>query len=62
MNKTGIQWCDSTVNPTSGCFMLLIFDEPGQAHYTSNCDRSVAVQALREAADRIEARDDTIRN
>ena len=42
--------------------MLLIFDEPGKAHYTSNCDRAAAVAALREAADRIESQEDTIKN
>ena len=39
-------------------FMLLVFDDPGMAQYVSNCDRSTAVQALREAAGRMEGRED----
>jgi hypothetical protein len=39
-------------------FMLLVFDDPGMAQYVSNCDRATRVKALREAADRLEARED----
>lgn len=39
-------------------FVLLVFDDPGLAQYVSSCDRENMVQALREAADRIESRED----
>jgi hypothetical protein len=39
-------------------FVALVFDDPGLAQYVSNCDRSTMVQALRECADRLEARED----
>ena len=45
------------------CFLLLLFDHPeGNVHFVSNCARNMMVQALREAADRLERRDDTSRN
>ena len=39
-------------------FTLLVFDAPRAAQYVSNCDRPTMVRALREAADRLEARED----
>ena len=39
-------------------FALLVFDDPGLAQCVSTCDRSTMVQALREAADRLEGRED----
>ena len=39
-------------------FVVLVFDDPGMAHYASNCDRGTMVQALRECADRLEGRED----
>lgn len=35
-------------------FILLVFDDPGVTQYVSNCCRKDMVQALREAADRLE--------
>ena len=40
---------------------LLVWDDPGLAQYISSCDRSTAVQALRECADRLEAKEDVRR-
>lgn len=43
-------------------FAILVFSEPGMAHHTSNCDRGTMLQALREAADRLERLEDTSKN
>lgn len=42
-------------------FCLLVFNDPKVAQYISNCERSSMVKALREAADRIESRQDLSR-
>ena len=47
--------------PPGTLFMLLLFDDPKFAQYVSNCCRSTRVQALREAADRLEGKDDVPR-
>jgi hypothetical protein len=47
-----------TALPDGALFVLLVFDDPGIAQYVSNCSRENMVQALRETADRLEARED----
>lgn len=39
-------------------FALLVFDEPGLTQYVSNANREDIVRALREAADRLDNRED----
>ena len=42
-------------------FVLLVFKDPKVAQYVANCDRASVVAALREAADRLERRQDVER-
>jgi hypothetical protein len=42
-------------------FVLLIFNDPEVAQYIANCDRADVVKALREAADRLEGKQDVVR-
>ena len=42
-------------------FTLLLFNDPAIAQYMSNCERSPMIRALRETADRLEAREDVTR-
>jgi len=42
-------------------FALLVFDDPAVAQYVSNCERRSMIAALREAADRMERREDVVR-
>jgi hypothetical protein len=39
-------------------FVLLVFDDPGLGQYVGNCERSDIIKALRETADRLEAKED----
>lgn len=39
-------------------FVLLLFNDPAVAQYVANCNRADVVRALREAADRLEGRQD----
>jgi len=39
-------------------FVVLLFNDPKVAQYVSNCRRDDIVKALREAADKLEARQD----
>jgi hypothetical protein len=39
-------------------FVLLVFDEPGLAQYVSNAERRDIIKAMRETADRLEAKQD----
>jgi hypothetical protein len=39
-------------------FVLLVFDEPGLAQYVSNAERQDIIKAMRETADRLEAKQD----
>lgn len=39
-------------------YTLLVFDDPGVAHYVSNCRRSDIIKAMRECADRLERNED----
>ena len=45
--------------PAETGFLVLVFDDPGLAQFISNLRRPVAIAALREAADRLELRQDT---
>jgi hypothetical protein len=45
-------------NKGRALFLVLVFDDPGMAHYVSNCDRGTVVHALRETADRLERQED----
>lgn len=47
--------------PPKTLYLILAFDSPALAQYISNCDRSTMVQALREAANRLEGREDVPR-
>ena len=42
-------------------FVILVFDDPKVAQYVSTCNRSTIVEALREAANRLEKREDLSR-
>lgn len=42
-------------------FALLVFDDPKVAQYISSCTRDTMIEALREAADRLEANQDVRR-
>lgn len=42
-------------------FVLLLFNDPHVAQYISNCNREDTIKALREAADRLERRQDVTR-
>lgn len=42
-------------------FALVLFNDPKVGQYISNCERSSMIEALREAADRIESRQDVRR-
>ena len=44
--------------PPETLFCVLAFDDPGVAQYVSNARREDMIEALREAADRLEAGDD----
>jgi hypothetical protein len=39
-------------------FALLVFDDPGLAQYVSNAERKDVIKAMRECADRLEAKED----
>jgi hypothetical protein len=51
----------SAVVPAGTLFVLLVFDEPGLVQYVSSADRSDIIKAMRECADRLEAREDVPR-
>ena len=42
-------------------FTLLLFNDPALAQYASNCERADIIKAMRETADRLEARQDVQR-
>jgi len=42
-------------------FALLVFNDPAAAQYISSCNREDMVRALRESADRLEARQEVPR-
>ena len=42
-------------------FALLLFNDPKVAQYIGNCERKTMIEALREAADRLESREDVTR-
>ena len=42
-------------------FVLVVFDDPRIAQYISTCERASTIQAMRETADRLEARQDITR-
>jgi hypothetical protein len=42
-------------------FTLLIWNDPKIAQYICNCPRTTAIEAIRETADRLAARDDVTR-
>ena len=42
-------------------FVLLLFNDPHAAQYISDCERADTILALREAADRLEQRQDVER-
>ena len=42
-------------------FVLLLFNDPEIGQYIANCERSDVIKALREAADRLEAKQDVPR-
>jgi hypothetical protein len=46
---------------TDNCFILLIFDNPGVAQYVSNANRKDCIEAMKEAAIRLENREDVPR-
>jgi hypothetical protein len=39
-------------------FVLLLFNDPEIAQYIANCERADVIQALREAADRLQRKQD----
>jgi hypothetical protein len=39
-------------------FMLVVFDDPGLSQYVGNCERPDIIKAMRETADRLEAKED----
>jgi hypothetical protein len=45
----------------AGKFLLLVFDDAGMCQYVTNTNRSHAIMALRETADRLEANEDITR-
>lgn len=47
--------------PPKSLFVLLAFDDPKVAQYISNCQRADVIKALREAADRLEKKEDVER-
>lgn len=47
--------------PEKSLFVLLSFDDPEVAQYVSNAARSDIIRAMRETADRLEAREDVTR-
>jgi len=42
-------------------FVLLLFNDPKVSQYIANCQRSDCIKALREAADRLERKEDVPR-
>jgi hypothetical protein len=42
-------------------FCLLLFNDPRVAQYVGNCERATMIEALREAADRLERHEDLAR-
>jgi hypothetical protein len=42
-------------------FVLVVFDDPAVAQYISTCTRASTIEAMRETADRLEARQDVTR-
>lgn len=42
-------------------FSVLIFNDPAVAQYVANCRREDIIKAIRETADRLEARQDVTR-
>lgn len=43
-------------------FALLVFNHPTEAQYIGNCERASMIQAMKEAAARLERNEDTRRN
>jgi hypothetical protein len=41
--------------PPGTAFVVVVFDEPGEARHVGNADRPAAIRALRGLADRLEA-------
>lgn len=58
---TGVEAMAEALGVKKPLFALLLFDDPRLAQYVANCDRSTMVLALREAADRLEKRQDVTR-
>lgn len=44
--------------PPKTLFCLLVFDEPQVAQYIANCRRGDMIEAFRETANRLEAKED----
>lgn len=42
-------------------FVLLVFDDPKIAQYVSTCERKSIIEAMRECANRLEAKEDVPR-
>lgn len=42
-------------------FVLVVFDDPKVAQYVATCERSSVIEAMRETADRLEAKQDVAR-
>jgi hypothetical protein len=53
--------CAKEVNVEKPHFVLLLFNDPQVSQYVSNCTRESTIQALREAADRLEKQEDVTR-
>lgn len=57
-----IQWVARSEGVEPPMFTLLLWNDPATGQYIGNCDRSDMIKALRETADRLEARQDVPRN
>ena len=49
-------------NVEKSMFVLLLFNDPALAQYACNCERADVIKAMRETADRLEARQDVPRD
>ena len=52
----------SMMNVEKPLFALLLFNDPAVAQYIGNCDREDMIKAFREAADRLEKKEDIPRS
>lgn len=43
-------------------FALVVFNDPAIAQYIGNCEREDMIRAMRETADRLERRQDVVRD